>query len=101
MPIYEYECSECQNRFEEMQKVSDPPLTECPKCKGSLYKVVSRTSFQLKGGGWYATDYKKPQSSPKDSSAAATPASAPAETKTESKASCGSGCGHEHGKKKT
>jgi len=59
MPIYEYRCSQCEKIIEEMQKFSDPPLTECPHCKGSLSRLLSRTSFQLKGSGWYNTDYKK------------------------------------------
>ena len=57
MPIYEYLCEDCGEITEAMQKVSDPPLVTCPKCKGSLKKVISNTSFILKGTGWYATDY--------------------------------------------
>ena len=79
MPIYEYECTQCGARTEEMQKVSDPPLETCSKCKGPVKKVMSRTSFQLKGTGWYASDYKKPQSSSPDSSAKTEPKT---ETKT-------------------
>ena len=61
MPIYEYQCPSCGNHVEEMQKVSDPALTTCPQCgKPDLQRVISHTSFQLKGGGYYATDYKKP-----------------------------------------
>lgn len=61
MPIYEYACPNCGTHIEEMQKVSDPALTKCPKCgKHDLQRVISHTSFQLKGGGYYATDYKKP-----------------------------------------
>lgn len=59
MPIYEYECAKCGRTSEAMQKFSDPPLTVCEVCGGDLTKLVSRTSFQLKGSGWYATDYKK------------------------------------------
>jgi putative FmdB family regulatory protein len=59
MPIYEYLCEKCGNRTEVMQKVSDPPLKRCQKCRGKLEKVVSRTSFQLKGGGWYVSDYSR------------------------------------------
>ncbi|MDR1035242.1 MAG: zinc ribbon domain-containing protein [Deltaproteobacteria bacterium] len=58
MPIYEYECSSCGKITEATQRMSDPPLTECPECHGELHKIVSRTSFQLKGSGWYTTDYK-------------------------------------------
>lgn len=57
MPIYEYKCLECGNHLETMQKISDEPLTECPKCGGNLEKQWSRTGFQFKGSGWYVTDY--------------------------------------------
>jgi putative FmdB family regulatory protein len=59
MPLYEYECAHCAKVFEMMQKMSDPALKACPTCGKSVHKLVSRTSFQLKGTGWYATDYKK------------------------------------------
>jgi putative FmdB family regulatory protein len=58
MPIYEYECSKCGHHLEVMQKVSDKPLTKCPKCKASkLEKLISPPAFQFKGSGWYVTDY--------------------------------------------
>ena len=57
MPIYEYECQKCGKRLEAVQKFSDPLLTECPDCKGILKKLVSNTSFVLKGTGWYVTDF--------------------------------------------
>jgi putative FmdB family regulatory protein len=57
MPIYKYTCEKCGSHVEVIQKVSDPPLKRCSKCRGKLSKDVSRTSFQLKGSGWYATDY--------------------------------------------
>jgi putative FmdB family regulatory protein len=57
MPIYEYICEKCGSHLEVMQKVSDAPLKRCSKCRGKLEKIFSRTSFQLKGGGWYMTDY--------------------------------------------
>jgi putative FmdB family regulatory protein len=63
MPIYEYGCEKCGSRVEVLQKVSDPPLKRCQKCRGKLEKIVSRTSFQLKGGGWYKTDYSHKSSS--------------------------------------
>ena len=57
MPIYEYECTECGKRHEIMQKITDKPLTDCSECGGKMKKVISSTSFVLKGTGWYATDY--------------------------------------------
>lgn len=59
MPIYEYACTKCGHQLEVMQKISDKPLTRCPNCKGKLEKLFSQTSFQLKGSGWYVTDYSK------------------------------------------
>lgn len=59
MPIYEYECGSCGHRLEAFQKMSDAPLTECPQCKKTaLTKLVSAAGFQLKGTGWYATDFR-------------------------------------------
>ena len=59
MPIYEYECSSCGKHFEHMQKITEEPLSVCPFCSGTVKKLVSNCSFQLKGSGWYATDYAK------------------------------------------
>ena len=59
MPIYEYRCEKCDSHFEVIQKYSDKPLKFCSKCKGRLAKLISQTSFQLKGSGWYVTDYAK------------------------------------------
>jgi putative FmdB family regulatory protein len=67
MPIYEYVCEKCGSHLEVMQKVSDAPLKRCPKCRGKLEKLLSRTSFQLKGGGWYATDYSSKSKPPAES----------------------------------
>lgn len=60
MPIYEYECTQCGNVEEVIQKFSDEPLTECTHCSGKLQKLVSHSSFHLKGTGWYVTDYANP-----------------------------------------
>lgn len=57
MPIYEYECSQCGMILEVLQKFSDAPLKLCEHCSGSLHKIVSQSSFHLKGTGWYVTDY--------------------------------------------
>ncbi len=59
MPIYEYGCEKCGSHFEVIQKFSDKPLKFCSNCKGRLTKLISQTSFQLKGSGWYVTDYAK------------------------------------------
>lgn len=59
MPIYEYRCGECGHQKEFLQRLSDAPLTDCPECgKPALSKLVTAAGFQLKGTGWYATDFK-------------------------------------------
>lgn len=63
MPIYEYECLDCGKKFEIFQKMSEEPLKECKACTGRLNRLISRCSFQLKGTGWYVTDYKSPAAS--------------------------------------
>jgi len=70
MPIYEYACAACGHEFEEWQKMSDAPVRTCPKCKKKkVERLISRTAFQLKGGGWYADLYSssKPGESKGDS----------------------------------
>jgi|CXWL01.1.fsa_nt_gi putative FmdB family regulatory protein len=89
MPIYEYRCEAC-GTFEEMQRMSDPPLAKCPKCKRKVRRLISSTSFQLKGTGWYVTDYAKSGSgdangAKKDPGADAGKSEGTSETKTESK----------------
>ena len=59
MPIYEYECQACGERLETIQRFADPPLTECPECKGRLRRLISAPAFQFKGSGWYVTDYAR------------------------------------------
>lgn len=61
MPIYEYECLQCGKSHEISQKFSDAPLSTCPDCNGQLKKLISNTSFVLKGSGWYVTDYASPE----------------------------------------
>ena|SRR6185436_14126888 len=62
MPFYEYECTNCKFYVEALQKVSEPPLKQCPSCKKqTLKKLVSAPVFRLKGGGWYETDFKSDQ----------------------------------------
>ena len=92
MPIYEYRCSACGFQKEYLQKVSDAPPVTCPECgKESLAKMVTAAGFQLKGSGWYATDFKggvKRASGSETAKADATSGTAPAsaaDSKTEAK----------------
>ena len=73
MPLYEYQCQTCSKIHEVIQKFSDTPLSECPDCKGPLTKLMSMTSFSLKGSGWHTTDYKKASGAPKTEPAKAEP----------------------------
>jgi putative FmdB family regulatory protein len=57
MPIYEYKCTQCGEKFEKLQKMSDRPTSKCPKCKGEAKRLISSTSFSLKGEGWYKDGY--------------------------------------------
>lgn len=86
MPIYEYRCASCGYTKDCIQKLSDPPLTVCPECgKDTFSKQLSAPGFQLKGSGWYATDFKsKPKAEAAKPEADKPEASKPAE-KTESK----------------
>jgi putative FmdB family regulatory protein len=59
MPIYEYVCEKCGAHLEVLQKMTDKPLTRCQKCGGRLEKIISQSSFILKGSGWYLTDYAR------------------------------------------
>jgi putative FmdB family regulatory protein len=59
MPIYEYQCADCKHHFDLLQKVQDNPIETCPQChKNTVTKLVSAAGFQLKGTGWYVTDFK-------------------------------------------
>jgi putative FmdB family regulatory protein len=88
MPIYAYKCSACGFAKDVLQKMSDAPLTECPTCGADAFsKQVTAAGFQLKGSGWYVTDFrdggksggdKTSVSSPSDGGASAKPAEAPA-----------------------
>jgi len=57
MPIYEYKCKKCGKEYEMFQRITEPVLTSCKFCKGPAQKLMSRTTFHLKGSGWYVTDY--------------------------------------------
>lgn len=81
MPIYEYQCNNCDHHFDVMQKISDAPVTQCPECaKNTVVKLVSPAGFQLKGTGWYVTDFKNKNSKVSSKDAASTEA---ASTKSE------------------
>ena len=57
MPTYEYRCSKCKKDFEVVQKITDDPVKDCPKCGGSVERLINATNFILKGSGWYKSDY--------------------------------------------
>ena len=96
MPIYEYLCEKCEREFEREQRISDPPISTCPYCRSRrVKKLISRTSFVLKGGGWYSDLYSssKPGDSKRDaektdsgSASGSADASASSETKSETPA---------------
>ena len=72
MPLYEYECDECGRRFELIRKFSDPPVTSCTTCNGSVRKLFSSPAIQFKGTGWYVTDYaRKPSAGQAESATSA------------------------------
>lgn len=85
MPIYEYQCIACNERHEIIQKISDGPLTHCPKCGGDMKKLISSPAIQFKGSGFYKTDYASGSSSPKNGSTAGASTESKSETKSESK----------------
>ena len=96
MPIYAYRCAECGFQNDYLRKVSDPVLSECPNCgKASFTKQITAAGFQLKGSGWYATDFKgaaKPVAAATTEGKSDTKAeSKPAETAA-APAACGTGC---------
>lgn len=100
MPIYEYACQKCNAHIEVMQKISDKPLTRHVKCGGKLEKQWSQTSFQLKGAGWYVTDYANKKSDAKDKTEA-TDKSAAKEAKSDAAVKAEPAAGAEGPKKKT
>ena len=88
MPIYEYQCTQCSERHEIIQKFSDAPMAHCPSCGGGMKKLFSSPAIQFKGSGFYKTDYPsassgKPES--KSSSTAETKSESKSDTKSESK----------------
>jgi putative FmdB family regulatory protein len=94
MPVYEYECKACGHLFEEWQKMSDEPVKICPKCnEKQVERLISQTSFQLKGGGWYKDLY----SSSKSESKSESKSDSKSDTKSESKSDSKSGSGDSGG----
>ena len=91
MPIYEYQCEACQDVIEAQQSLSDKPLTTCPACTGNLKKLISRSSFQLKGGGWYSDGYSSSPGSANPS--CQTAASSDTAPSCPSKEGCACKCG--------
>ena len=98
MPIYAYKCSSCGHEKDVLQKVSDAPLTDCPSCGAATFsKQLTAAGFQLKGNGWYATDFRngsaKPAAKPEttDAKPAAEPAAKPAAPAAAAAPACGSG----------
>ena len=93
MPIYEYLCNSCGAEKEHLQKISDAPVAACPACGSSNYtKLISAAGFQLKGSGWYATDFKNnkvkqtdAQPAAKEGTETAQPEAAPATADTAAK----------------
>ena len=83
MPIYEYKCTKCREIFEAFQKITDEPVSQCKFCGAKVEQLISHSSFQLKGSGWYLTDYAKRSSSPAstDTPKASDSSEKPAETK--------------------
>ena len=106
MPIYAYKCGSCGHAKDVLQKMSDQPLTVCPACGAPAFsKQVTAAGFQLKGSGWYATDFRGGSSAPAPAAAPAADAGKPADstgskpsdtaaaTKSESPSASGGGCG--------
>jgi putative FmdB family regulatory protein len=85
MPIYEYVCKKC-GEFEVTQRITEPALRKCPTCKGKVERILSRSSFVLKGSGWYATDYARKGTGAAESKESSAPATSAAPDKTDAPA---------------
>ncbi len=85
MPLYEYECEMCAQRFERIQKFSDPPVDKCPACGGQVRKLLSSPAIQFKGSGWYITDYAKKSKGDSSKPAASGESAGKTESASESK----------------
>ena len=89
MPIYEYKCAEC-GVFEATQRITEDPLKKCPTCQSKVRKLISNTSFQLKGSGWYVTDYGRGKASNGDKGDKGEGASSEGKDSSDSASSTGS-----------
>ena len=85
MPIYEYLCQQCNERHEIIQRISEDPLTHCPKCGGEMKKLISSPAIQFKGSGFYKTDYASSGSKPAETKSSESKGETKTETKTETK----------------
>jgi len=86
MPLYEYQCTQCGDRVEIIQNLSDPPHTLCAKCGGEMKKLMSAPAIQFKGSGWYKTDYpSKSSGAPKSETSSESKSETKTETKSETK----------------
>ncbi|MCP4681391.1 MAG: zinc ribbon domain-containing protein [Desulfobacterales bacterium] len=90
MPIYEYQCAKCGHGTEILQKFSDPPITECELCRGKMKKLISQSTFHLKGSGWYVTDYASKSSSGSGDNRTVAPKKEKETPKAEQKSASGS-----------
>jgi putative FmdB family regulatory protein len=86
LPLYEYECDRCHHRFEKLQRLSDPPVKKCPACAGPVSQVMSVSSVQFKGTGWYATDYARKPSGDKPATEKKAGSEKPAEKSSDTSA---------------
>lgn len=84
MPIYEYHCKDCEQIFEEWQKSHDAETAECPVCGGTSQRIISSTTFVLKGGGWYVSEYGKNSASSTSQTKSESPASKAASASSDS-----------------
>ncbi len=86
MPIYEYQCKKCGHKLEALQSMSEAPLKKCRECgKSALTKLISAAGFQLKGTGWYVTDFKNKDQKPTSSGSGTAEKTTPTPTKTDEK----------------
>lgn len=103
MPIYEYACTACGHQLESLQKISDAPLVKCPECgEDTLTKQISKVAFQLKGTGWYETDFKdKKKPADKDGGKTESKSESKSDSKSDTSSKSDSSASTSSGEKKT